>query len=75
MKVFNIEKEKNIYYVMVKPNWLEKLFGKKHKTLKLKKTDSHYSFGGQNIYKYPDGTVTDNGDYIVKAIDNHNRKI
>ena len=74
MKVADIQREGGIYTVTVIPNRFENLFGYKPKTFRLRENGSYYSFGGQNIYIFEDGTKTGNGHYIAEAIDKWRRK-
>lgn len=62
-----------IYAVKLRPNKLEKLFGKKIETREYKDTGRVYVFGGGHIYKDRTGKDLDNGSGIGDAIDKHRR--
>jgi hypothetical protein len=77
MKIKEIKKKKDsysIYEVIFEPNWLEKLFNIKQKTIEYKQTDSIYTFGGGNVYINKEGKKLGNGNWIGKAIDEFKRK-
>lgn len=74
MKITKIEYIKNIYYVTLEPNYIEKLFGCKGKIKKYKDSGSNYMCGGGTIYINEDGEKTSNGSYIGETIDIWRRK-
>jgi len=75
MKIIDIEEQGYSYYIItLKPNWLERLFGLKQKTIKLKDTGSRYTFGNGRVYMDEDGNQTGNGSYFGETIDNWRRK-
>jgi len=70
MRVVEIVEDKFcIYNVTLKPNWLERLFGCKTKTIQIKDTRSQYTFGGGNVYVDKNGDKLGNGSYIGEKID------
>lgn len=75
MKIDKIEEEKyDIYKVYYKPNWLERLFGIKAKTIKYKDSGREFVLGGGTVYIKEDGTKLGNFNSIGKTIDNFRRK-
>lgn len=69
MKIANITNEGLIYTVELVPNWFEKLFGVKPKSVRYRQTFSTFEYGGGNVYIREDGYRTKNGDSITEAID------
>lgn len=74
MKIDSINYGDGIYYVVLTPNWLERLFGVTPKTKKLKPTGSTYTFGGLRIYRNEDGTKTGPHNDYAHAIDKWKNK-
>ena len=74
MKIAEITKDSaNVFIVRFVPNWLEKKFGVKEKTIKYKDSDSTYMSGGGTIYTRQDGSRTSNGNWVAYAIDKWRR--
>jgi hypothetical protein len=63
-----------VYEVTLVPNWLERVFNIKEKTVKFKDTGSEYMVGGQTVYRNEDGSKRGNGDRISREIDNFRNK-
>lgn len=74
MKVTNIKYIDGTYIVNISPNWIERLFGLKDKITMLRGTLKQYTYSGQSVFRYQDGTETPNGCHIAQAIDKFNRK-
>lgn len=71
MKVIDIKPEKcDKYTLSLQPNWLEKLFGCKPKTVTLKDTGNTYLVGGGSVYIDKNGSKSGDaanyGGYIDK---------
>jgi len=73
MKIKEIKNDAGVYNVTLIPNWLEKLFGVKEKTVKYKDSGSSYICGGGTIYVKQDGNRTSNGEWIAEEIDKWRR--
>lgn len=63
-----------VYEVTFTPNWLEKLFGIKEKTIEYKDIGKTYKFGGGNVYINKPGYQLRNGNWIGEAIDRWRKK-
>lgn len=76
MRAINVKRDHKswLYVVTLKYNLFEKIFGFKDKDVKLKSTDSQYTIGGQNVYRYEDGSETPNRCPIAEAIDKFRNK-
>ncbi len=71
MRITKIEKENlDIYNVTLTPQFMEKLFGFKEKTIRVRDSGNCFTIGGGSVYYLSDGTKLDPHNYIGKAIDN-----
>ncbi len=73
MKIKEITNDAGVYNVTLVPNWLEKIFNIKEKTVKYKDSGNSYVLGGGSIYTRQDGTRTSNGEWIAEEIDKWRR--
>jgi len=71
VKINKVKNEYNIFEVTLTPSWIERLFGKKEQTIKVKSTDERYVFGGGNVYIYQNGEELGNHNYIGEDIDQY----
>lgn len=76
MKVIDVKPDKDwgVYDVTLAPNFIERLFGVKEKTISLKDSGDEYTFGGGTVYIDKDGNKLSNHNYIGEAIDKFIRK-
>lgn len=75
MKITDVKKEGHmIYIITLAPNAIERFFGLKETTMRIKETYSSYSFGGGNVYIYENGKKLGNGHWIGEYLDNWQRK-
>jgi len=74
MKISKIEQDGMIFTVTLSPNWLERLFMRKERIVKYKRTWSTFVLGGGNVYVNQKGEKVSNWDWIGQALDNHIRK-
>ena len=69
MKIEKIELKDDIYYVSIKPEWLEKLFGYKSKVRRFKATKEFFTSTGNKVYRDSEGEILYNGHWIALEID------
>lgn len=62
-----------MYIVIFKPNWLEKLFGIKEEQKEYISTGATYTYTGGNVYICNNGTKLRSDDEIGEAIDRWRR--
>lgn len=74
MKITEITKTDNVYTVRFSPNWLGRLFGKKEKIEKFKKSNGvRYLLTGRGVYYNQKGEETGGLSEIGLALDNYDR--
>lgn len=76
MKIIKIEESVNpmspfnVFSVMFKPNWLERVFGAITHTKQYKDTGEKYLIGGGHVYITKDGEELGNSNWIGKKSTN-----
>jgi hypothetical protein len=74
MRIKEIRQDGRYYIVELEPNRLERIFGKKPGSIKLKDSGDSYMFGGQTIYIDEEGNKSGNGNWIAVELDKWRRK-
>ena len=76
MRIIKIEKEKEkeIFTITEKPNWIEWILGKKIEVRKYKYIGDTYAyFSGVRVYVNQVGEIIGATHYITKALENYRR--
>lgn len=74
MKVTKIETEEGVYKVTLSPNFIERIFFVKQRTVLVKPTGRTYSISGGKVYVDHEGDILGSFSYIGNEIDRWERR-